>query len=222
MNFNFDQIIRSNRKTIAIVIQQNGDVQVRAPRYASDQQIKRFVLSKKDWIHTQQKKIQKLFVPPHKYEEGEIFQFLGKKYPLTFTNKSNKPIMLGEKFILSKKRQVEAEKVFTKWYRERAREVFTERANFFARQHSFRFNKIRISSARKRWGSCSSKGTLSFTWRLVMAPLDIIDYVIIHELVHLKIKNHSSSFWAKVQELEPDFKRKRKWLRDHGQLLNIF
>jgi predicted metal-dependent hydrolase len=221
MNFNINQVIRSNRKTIAIVIQKDGKVQVRAPRNASNQQIKKFVFSKEEWIQTQQQKIQKRFVPSHKYEQGELFQYLGRKYSLEFSNKSKTLLTLGDTFVLNKVNIVEAEMVFTKWYREKSREVFTDRANFLAVQHSYQFNKIRISSARTRWASCSPSGTLSFTWRLVMAPLEIIDYVIIHELVHLKIKNHSSSFWVKVHELEPDYKRKRKWLRDHGHLLTL-
>jgi len=221
MNFNINQVIRSNRKTIAIVIKNDGKVQVRAPRNTSDQQINKFVLSKREWIHAQQKKIQKRYVPANKYEQGEFFQYLGRKYSLEFSNKGKIPLTLGKTFVLNNGKKAEAEMVFTKWYQEKSREVFTDRANFLAEQHSFQFNKIRISSARTRWASCSPKGTLSFTWRLVMAPLEIIDYVIIHELVHLKIKNHSSSFWGKVRELEPDYKGKRKWLRDHGHLLTL-
>ncbi|MBK7452806.1 MAG: M48 family metallopeptidase [Anaerolineales bacterium] len=80
---------------------------------------------------------------------------------------------------------------------------------------------MKISSARTRWGSCSPDGTLNFTWRLVMAPLEVIDYVVIHELAHLRVKNHSSKFWDVVKAIDPQYKEKRKWLRENGGKLNL-
>jgi len=221
MDFNKTQVIRSKRKTIALIIQNDGNVQIRAPKFATSQQIQQFVQSKSNWIQTHQKKILKQKVTTHNYEPGEIFLYLGNEYSLELSKANKIPLVLNNKFQLSRLNNHEAEKIFKDWYRKRSREIFSERANFFANEHSYKFNKIRISSARTRWGSCSSKGTLSFTWRLVMAPMEIIDYVIIHELVHLKIKNHSSSFWAKVQELEPEYKSKRKWLREMGHQLTL-
>jgi len=78
---------------------------------------------------------------------------------------------------------------------------------------------IRISSARTRWGSCSSRGTLSFTYRLVMAPPDVVDYVVLHELVHTQIHNHSKTFWNKVAKLMPDYKPRLAWLKKNGKYL---
>ncbi|MFC2028398.1 M48 family metallopeptidase [Chloroflexota bacterium] len=219
MDINNAKIIRSKRKTIAIVMQNDGSILIRAPLKARNLQIQQFVNSKKNWIETQQKKIIKRQVPAHMYLEGEKFLFLGKMYDLTLSNTIKLPLSLNGRFILDKSKKHNAELIFIKWYRERSRENFSERANYYSKKFGYRFNKIRISSARTRWGSCSSKGNLSFTWRLIMAPQEIIDYVIIHELVHLRIKNHSSSFWSRVSEHEPDFKRKRKWLRENGHLL---
>jgi hypothetical protein len=124
-------------------------------------------------------------------------------------------------FKLTKSAHSKAESVFITWYRGQARMVLTERVDFFAREHAFKIGKIRISSARTRWGSCSSKDTLSFTWRLVMAPLDVIDYVVVHELCHLKEMNHSKAYWAQVEAILPDYKRRRKWLKDNGGKLRL-
>ena len=99
--------------------------------------------------------------------------------------------------------------------------MLTERVEFFAHAQGFKVKKIRISSARTRWGSCSAKGTLSFTWRLVMAPPDVIDYVVVHELCHLKELNHSKAFWAQVEAILPDYKTRRKWLKDNGAKLHL-
>jgi predicted metal-dependent hydrolase len=93
--------------------------------------------------------------------------------------------------------------------------------NLYAAQYGLRYEKIRITSAQTRWGSCSPKGTLSFTWRLVMAPLEVIDYVVIHELAHLRVKNHSKTFWAEVESMLPDYTRHVAWLRKNGKFLTL-
>jgi predicted metal-dependent hydrolase len=88
-----------------------------------------------------------------------------------------------------------------------------------AETHGFKYQRIRISSARTRWGSCSSQGSLSFTYRLVMAPLEVVDYVAAHELVHTQIRNHSKTFWRRVGQVMPDYKARQVWLRKNGQAL---
>jgi predicted metal-dependent hydrolase len=80
---------------------------------------------------------------------------------------------------------------------------------------------IKITEARKRWGSCGSKGTLNFSWRLIMAPMEVIDYVIVHELAHIGQLNHSPTYWRKVAEILPDYKKREKWLKENGGLLSI-
>ena len=80
---------------------------------------------------------------------------------------------------------------------------------------------MKITDARTRWGSCSTRGSLNFSWRLVMAPPAVIDYVILHELAHLKIHNHSSNFWSRVAQLVPDYREHKKWLEQNGHLLAI-
>ena len=113
------------------------------------------------------------------------------------------------------------EKLFTAWYKQQARWVLAERVEWFASRFKFTFTQVRISSARTRWGSCSNRGSLSFTWRLVMAPLEVVDYVVVHELAHLRIKNHSPAFWKKVESILPDYKARQKWLKTNGGLLAL-
>jgi predicted metal-dependent hydrolase len=91
------------------------------------------------------------------------------------------------------------------WYRQ-TRQVIGTRLTWYAHEHGFLYKKIRIGAARTRWGSCSTTGTLSFTWRLLMAPPEMIDYVVVHELVHIRTKNHSPAFWEALAAIMPDYK----------------
>jgi len=221
MQIKIDRLIRSQRKTIAILVQNDGKVVVRAPLFVSETRIQKFVDLKKDWITTQQKKAYSRRGPLHQFKEGELFLFLGREIPLKLIESEDGTLTLGKSFLLNRSVTGKAEQVFTRWYQTQARQIFTKRVNFFARKFGFSHGRIRLSSARTRWGSCSSKGTLSFTWRLVMAPADVIDYVIIHELVHLEIQNHSRAFWQRVGEILPEYKEKRKWLKNNGIKLTL-
>ncbi|MCR4588314.1 MAG: M48 family metallopeptidase [Lachnospiraceae bacterium] len=108
-----------------------------------------------------------------------------------------------------------------KYYRKMAREVITKRVEYYSRYISRPYTSISIRDQKTRWGSCSSKGGLNFSWRLVLAPPQVLDYVVVHELCHLLHMNHSSAFWAEVGRIYPDYKACRKWLRENGASLRI-
>ncbi|MDR7868669.1 MAG: SprT family zinc-dependent metalloprotease [Sporomusaceae bacterium] len=105
------------------------------------------------------------------------------------------------------------------WYIERARAVLTERTAHWAGALGVRPRRIFIREQRSRWGSCSSRGNVSYNWRVVMAPPAVVDYLVVHELCHMKEANHSAAFWRLVGEADPDYKEHRRWLRSHGALL---
>ncbi len=105
-------------------------------------------------------------------------------------------------------------------YREQARKIFEERAAFYLPLTGGHYNTISVRDQKSRWGSCSSRGTLSFNYRLIFAPPVILDYVVVHELCHLTHMNHSKEFWDKVASVMPDYKIHRQWLKDHGQELS--
>ena len=100
-----------------------------------------------------------------------------------------------------------------------AKEYFPKRVNYFIQFTGGSYNRITIRDQKTRWGSCSAKGTLSFNWRLMLAPPAILDYVVVHELCHLSYMNHSAAFWKKVESVYPDYRTARKWLKDHGNEL---
>jgi len=102
------------------------------------------------------------------------------------------------------------------WYRQQAKEYIAERTAILAAQHGFEYIGVKIRGQRTRWGSCSSKGNLNFNWKLMMVPAAAVDYVIIHELCHLRELNHSARFWALVRELCPNYKYWVRWLKEHS------
>ena len=215
------KLVRSKRKTLSLIVETDGTLTVRAPLRMKEADIRQFVEAKKDWIKRKQAQALKDAVPPRQYVNGEKFLYLGEKVPLRIIPDGKPALVMERVFKLTKPAQPQAESVFEAWYKKQARTVLSERVEFFARKYEFKVGKIRISSARTRWGSYSSKGTLSLTWRLVMAPLEIIDYVVVHELCHLKEMNHSRAFWARVETILPDYKRRRKWLKEHGGTLRL-
>jgi len=103
--------------------------------------------------------------------------------------------------------------------KKKAQEIIPQRVRWYSKATGIRYRRVRISNARKRWGSCSAKGNLNFSWRLALAPLEVIDYVVVHELSHIVHGNHSQRFWALVNKFYPNYKACRKWLRSEGHLL---
>ena len=216
-----NKLVRSKRKTLALIVETDGTLTVRAPQRMKEADIRRFIEAKQEWIKRKQAKAQEEALPPRQFVDGELFWYLGEQVPLRIVTEAEPALVMDGIFKLTKSAQPQAESVFTAWYREQARKVLTEQVEYFARMHAFKAGKIRISSARTRWGSCSSKETLSFTWRLVMTPLEVIDYVVVHELCHLQEMNHSKAFWARVETILPDYNTRRKWLKVNGEKLRL-
>jgi predicted metal-dependent hydrolase len=217
-----DQIIRTKRKTIAIIIHQDGRVIVRAPLKTPERLIRGFVDRKSGWINEKKAlALQRPALPIRKFADGEKFPLLGRQIQLRLVENQKAALILQTEFNLSRKALPQALEVFEKWYKAYALQILSERVQYFSAQHAIPYQKIRISSARTRWGSCSPHGVLSFTWRLVMAPLEVIDYVVIHELAHIRIKNHSMVFWVEVARLMPEYKKRKDWLKKNGRLLTL-
>jgi hypothetical protein len=153
--------------------------------------------------------------------DGETFLYLGRPCPLQIVPPRRTALTLTDRFELSSASLPHAEAVFVRWYKARAMEWMSERTAVLAGRVGLQAARVRITSARTRWGSCSPQGTLSFTWRLVMAPPEVIDYVVLHELVHLRIRNHAPQFWARLEELLPEYRERLGWLRRNGRFLTL-
>jgi len=222
MPIQIDTLIRSNRRTIALILERDGSLTVRAPKRAAMRDIQNFIHEKADWIERSREKLKAIVtVPKKEFADGETFLFLGKDYELRLIPHQRQTLHFDSGFTLKASARPRGEAVFTQWYRSQALTIFTERVTYYATLHGFSPKQVKVNSAKTRWGSCSTNGTINFSWRLVMAPLDVIDYVVIHELVHLRIKNHSQKFWQAVAQLCPEYKSHKKWLRDHGEKLTL-
>jgi hypothetical protein len=218
-----DEIIRSKRHSFSLEVKPDGRLIVRAPEAATDKQVKAIVAQKTAWIVQTRSKVAKRFptARPKTFTPGDIFWYLGKQYPLRLTARKRPPLELDSVFLLSRSAQDRAKAVFIQWYREETRQITHSLIDKYVKQYGFKVNQITITSARTRWGSCSGRNNLNFTYRLSMAPLHVIEYVVVHELSHLKERNHSSAFWQEVNKIWPNYQQDRKWLKQNGALLTL-
>jgi predicted metal-dependent hydrolase len=218
-----DKIVRSRRRTITLVVTQDATLVVRAPLRASISYIESVVKKKSAWIR---KKLfeasQRPKAPAREYVDGEEFLYLGRAYKLCFVERAGKDIELTDKLCLSGRVKPIARYVIRRWYKAAALKIIGQRCQWYADATSYKPAAINITEARKRWGSCGSKGTLNFSWRLIMAPQEVIDYVIVHELAHIGQLNHSPAFWDRVAGILPDYRKMEKWLKENGCLLVPF
>ena len=180
-------VIRSNRKTVAIQVNSDLSVTVRAPRSVSEKDIEEILKKKEAWIS---KHIEKIKEAKERFEAEPTEKLTREKV-----------IALAEE----------------------ALKVIPERVEYFAKVIGVTYGKITIRNQKTRWGSCSSKGNLNFNCLLMLAPPEVLDYVVVHELCHRKQMNHSKAFWLEVEKVLPDYKEARKWLKEEGsQMITLF
>jgi hypothetical protein len=212
------QIIRSKRKTLSLQINQDAELIIRAPQRLAQKDIQAFVDEKSKWIERKQQQVKSQLSENYQFEEDEVFLYLGNNYPLIISNNSGNLFFNGEIFELDAD-YGEASAIFKGWYKQKFREIALPRIDYFANKYNLKFNDVRLKSQKTLWGSCSSNNNLNFNYCLMMAPMSVIDYVIVHELSHTVHKNHSSDFWGLVESILPEYKSAKKWLKDNGHKL---
>lgn len=214
------RIIRSRRSSLTIGINLEGEVIVKAPLLVPKFVINNFIQEKSGWIEKTLAKVSARKKQKKVYVEGEEFLFLGKIYKLKLGN--DLAIKLTESELVFPRAAVfRIEKELTSWYIQQAKEIITKRLGFHAEKMRATYKSLRFSDTRSKWGTCFPDNSLQFNWRLVMAPLMVLDYVVIHELVHTTEKHHRDAFWRKVRLYTPAYKQHRKWLEEHAHLLTI-
>lgn len=210
-----DKIIRSKRRTIALVVSADATLIVHAPMKTSLEYIKDLVFRKRAWINKKKKQALK-YGPLAKAKEfvnGEEFLYLGEIYKLKIECCEN--IVLANYLYFPEKYLNNSRAKMIEWYKRKALEKITARANLYSQITGWKFKSISIANAEKRWGSCGAEGSINFAWKLIMMPLGVIDYVVVHELAHIVERNHSARFWEKVKAIFPDYKNRQKWLKDN-------
>lgn len=215
------ELIRMKRKTISLHMDETGHVLVKAPLFISAKKVDTMVAERKDWIEEQQKKIQYEYENRPKYVDGEEVWYLGSPYVLRVSqNGKRNTICISGNTMLFRGPATEPEErrsIIETWLRKEAKDIFAERVREYQDIIGVYPQKIYIKDQKTRWGSCSEKGNLNFNFRLVMMPIELIDYVVVHELCHLIHMNHSKEFWELVGEILPDYKARRKRLKEHGR-----
>lgn len=207
-------LTRSRRKTAAIYIR-NGEVEVRAPLKMLKQEIDQFVLSKAQWIskHLAKQQVQSKQREAFTINYNSDIMYRGTKYTIV---KRDGTTAGFDGDVLYMPPDISPERikaVCIQIYKRLAQSYISERVIFYAARMGVTPSSVKINSARTRWGSCSSKKRLNFTWRLIMAEDGVIDYVVIHELAHLIEMNHSSRFWAVVAKVLPDYTKRKAQLK---------
>ncbi len=203
-------------------ITRQSDVIVSVPYFTPTSEIKSFIEQKYDWIqkNIQRQKDEQDHAGEKLYISGQYFYYLGIPYPLEVFFRQNLPpglVFWSNRFYLNcNDQQAKGKSYFIEWYKSKAGEYFPRRVDSLSNELRLQPRHIRITSAQTRWGSCSGENNLAFSFRLIMAPQAVIDYVIIHELMHIKEKNHSSQFWKLIETVMPEYKLHRHWLKAHG------
>ena len=213
------KVVRSKRKSIALVIDNDANLIVRAPLLMSDSTIEEFVNKKKRWIREKQKQVE-VFGEKHPsvvVKTGESIMYLGSSYAIIKDN-VNEVKVSGNELIVPEYFDVDA---LISWLKRQALIIIKERVAIYASIMGVSPEAIKLSEAKTRWGSCSAKNNLNFAWRIVMCPLYVIDYVVVHEMSHITYKNHGPIFWARVKTLLPSYEDAQDWLITNRKLMKI-
>lgn len=227
------KVKKSKRKTIAIKISVDEGVIISVPLKCSDAAVQHVLNKKGQWILSKLKLMNSKtqLLKEREYESGERLKFLGDYYNLNIIQgdyKSCSATFDKNGFNIYINSEVEEEfrkfilkEVLVKLYREIAKRFLQERSKYFADLLGVKPERITIKEQKSVWGSCSSKNNINYNWKIIMAPIAIVDYLVVHELCHLRQPNHSQDFWKLVESILPDYKLRKAWLKDNGVTLDI-
>ncbi len=207
-------------KKITLKITGHNGVELVIPKNVSDKQAMHFLYSKQQWIIEKSKEIG--IKSRTKFEEGAEIPIQGSVYKVEYGGSiRGKTRLEGDKLIVCGERGVLSKRVRA-FLQELAKKEISARAEIEALKLGVKYSRITVRDTNSRWGSCSHKKNLSFSWRLIMAPRDVLEYVVAHEVAHIIEMNHSKNFWELVESIFPEHRSSRKWLKDNGVMLHTY
>ncbi len=225
------EVVRTNRRKSATIKVNAGRVQIVVPKWLSEHELQRLIDRKSRWIREKLRSQAALPVlVPKQYVDGERFRYRGRAYALKVVEASvERGVKLQSgRFQVSldggvdhNERVQEVHRQLQQWYCNQAQRLLPDKTAHYAARMGVEPQQVVVKSYSARWGSCSSRGVVSYNWRVVMAPDAVIDYVVVHELAHLVQLNHSASFWRYVEQIIPDYRLHRDWLKTNGMLLTL-
>jgi predicted metal-dependent hydrolase len=219
----------SERLTTDIVIERDGVITVRPPRDMTPEQVDETVFSKRLWIYRNLAEWRDLNATrvTREWVSGETFLYLGSRYRLQLVAGQGERLKLKDGRFLLLRSAVEeggaraAHAAFEAFYREKGLRRLRERVAFFAPRVGVAAGAVQVRDLGFRWASCLKSGELHFHWKCLMAPLTVIDYIVVHELCHLHVRDHTDAFWNEVDKVLPDYRDRKEWLRLHGAELDL-
>lgn len=223
-NLNIAIELTGRKKTVSIFIERDGSVKALVPVTASEEKIEEAIKSKEyqiysklaRWKELNQGKVRRDFV------NGQSFLYCGRNYRLMIADNQDVPLKIsGGYFHLDSRYRNKAEIVFKDFYRKKSEQKILERIKLLEQRVEKKPVSIKVMELRNRWASCTSKNGLNFNWKCIMAPVSVIDYIIAHELVHLKYHNHSKEFWNELDKLLPNFRESEEWLKRNGVKMSL-
>jgi predicted metal-dependent hydrolase len=218
------KIVRSTkRKKLAITVERDRAIVVHAPEATPEETVRGVIDAKRQWLLAKLRHPQKYQDRPHppgkEVVNGESAPYLGRDYRIEIAETVTGEVEFADYFVVPASHRDERREVLRDWYVARAKETILKRVEQHARELGVKFTTARIVDNRYRWGSCTVKSNVNFNWRLIKAPMFVIDYVIVHELAHLIETNHTSRFWSIVHANSPTMEKAKTWLKEHGQFL---
>lgn len=210
---------QSDRKTTSIFIERDGSVSVLAPDFYSLEKIESIIEKKLSWIYRNIAEWEDLnrTVIQREFVNGEGFPYLGRNYRLQLVDSQKEPLVLKNgRFMLRRDQVKRGMEIFKHFYRNKGLDRLSKRVAHYAPQLGVDYRAIRVMELQHRWASCTAIGDLNFHWRCIMAPLDVLDYIVVHELAHRKHRNHDSAFWNTVDKVLPDYQQQVTWLKHNG------
>jgi predicted metal-dependent hydrolase len=211
------------RKKLTITVERDRRVIVHAPDKTSEEKIQSIVESKRQWIYEKTGHAQKYSGIPHppgkEMVNGESALYLGRQYQIEIVQNNSEEIRFEGRFLIPVNLTSERRQVLRNWYRDKAKEKILPRAKKFANDLGVEFANAKVVDNRYRWGSCTTIDNINFNWRLIKAPMHVVDYVIVHELAHLLEPNHTARFWNIVRAQTSKMDKAKQWLQENGQIL---
>ena len=217
------EIIRTNRKSLALTINENGELIVHAPKYMPMYEILNFIEKKEDWINKKSQSIKSLLTKNKDIVEYNELFFLGKRYKVIETKGIDEPYLTKNSILIDIcKSKAKKQKILKDWYLQNVETVLIPRVEKLVQFMKQKYKSIKIINSKVKWGMCDSKRNLYLNWKLLMLSPEIIDYVIIHETAHLIELNHSHKFWQIVGAVLPNYKHHKEVINNCGFLIKLY
>jgi predicted metal-dependent hydrolase len=209
----------ARRKTLELTVDRGGELIVTSPPGVSEEVLADFVRQKRFWIYTKLAAKEAMQRPRggKEFVSGEGFAYLGRSYRLLLVEAQEPPLRLeAGRFKLARDQAATGRQHFVRWYTEHARHWMAPRVAGWAARMELQPTGVEVRDLGYRWGSCSPSGRVNFHWATILLPPGMVDYVIVHELVHLVVSNHTEDFWQRVGRAMPDYAQRKAWLAEHG------